>query len=333
MPYSNDSPKYPDVHETLDELKTEPSDEELSFEELRLDTVVVNSILENHSADTKESLPKTSLHPDSFAQYLQKISKIPLLTADQEKTLARRMLAGDASARKQMITANLRLIPWIAHRYTDRGLPLDDLVQEGSIGLMKAVGKFDPERGFKFSTYAIWWIRQSITRAIDDHGRTIRLPVHISSLQRKYSRKENELTVKLGRAPTTQETADCLDIKDSWALDKLKVRLQKSNVLFLEDLIEHDDGDSRNWEHIIASNTTPTPEDTCSAESEKEHLRALLFTLPKKERMIMEFRYGINCKKEYTLQEIGDHFGITRERIRQVEVMVMKKLRKKVLWV
>lgn len=269
---------------------------------------------------------------DSFSNFFaKKVSKIPLLTADEEKTLARKMLCGDMSAREQMITANIRLVSWVANRYAERGVPFEDLVQEGIIGLMRAVDGFDPERGFRFSTYAKWWVQQNIERAIDNLGRTIRLPVHILFKQRIRSHKEGGLCAKLGRTPTVQETADSLGIKDVEEFRKTSTLVWNSSALFLEELIVDDDGGG--WDRIIGNNDHSSLEESSDIDANKETLRVLLETLKVKERLVIALRFGINSEeREYTLQEIGNLLGVTRERVRQIEITAIKKLRKKASW-
>jgi RNA polymerase primary sigma factor len=257
---------------------------------------------------------------DSLRLYLQAINRVKLLSAREEVALARRIERGDAAAKERMIEANLRLVVSIAKRYLRRGLSLLDLIQEGSLGLIRAVEKFDHRRGYKFSTYATWWIRQAVTRAIADKARTIRIPVHMSERLTKLSQVERQLVQQLGCEPTTEELAEALErpvreVKDMKRIAQAPVSLEQpvgeDGVAELGDLIE--DGSATPLEQTI---------DTLRRET----LACALASLPERERGVVAMRYGLDGEEPRTLKEIGSAFGVTRERIRQLEAQALTKL-------
>ena len=259
---------------------------------------------------------------DPVKMYLKDIGQVPLLSADEEIELAQRMLAGDEAAKKRLSEANLRLVVSIAKRYVGRGLLFLDLIQEGNLGLMKAVEKFDYQKGFKFSTYATWWIRQSITRAIADQARTIRIPVHMVETIHRLTRASRVLVQKLGREPTPEELADEMGVP----LERVREiqRIAQDPVSLETPVGEEDDshlGDFIEDEHADA------PSDHAAATVLKEQILGVLDTLTPREEKVLRLRYGIDDGKLRTLEEVGKEFNVTRERIRQIEAKALRKLR------
>jgi len=263
--------------------------------------------------------------------YLHEIGNIPLLTKEEEKILAQRIAKGDEKAKQLLTLANLRLVVSQAKKYAKSGLDFLDLIQEGNIGLMKAVDKFDWKKGFKFSTYATWWIRQAITRAIADQSRTVRLPVHLYETINKIKRAENELTTKLGRAPTNEEIAQ------ETGLDPDKIayikRVSQSSISLTSPVAMDADDDSRTLEETYGdSNIAVDTEHTAIRELLAEKLQKYVKQLPSRERQILELRYGLTDGIVRTLEEVGKLFNVTRERIRQIEnkaIMMLKEIAKK----
>lgn len=268
-----------------------------------------------------EADAETWSSPDAMRLHLQSIGKVPLLTASQEIVLAKRIERGDTRAKEQMIEANLRLVVSIAKRYSGRGLPLEDLVQEGSIGLIRAVEKFDWRKGYKFSTYATWWIRQSITRGLADKGRTIRIPAHVVERMNKMAWTERRLSQDLGRDPEPEELAAALE----WSLDDLEeVRAVVRQPVSLDTPVGGREEGS--FGDLIEDDRTPSPFDQTAGNIRTESLRKAVDSLPRKERMMLMLRYGLNGEDPMTLEQVGLRFGVTRERVRQVETHVLRKL-------
>jgi RNA polymerase primary sigma factor len=258
---------------------------------------------------------------DSLRLYLRSIGRVDLLTADQEVTLARRIERGDMSAKQQMIEANLRLVVSIAKGYLGRGLSFLDLIQEGSLGLIRAVEKFDYRRGYKFSTYATWWIRQAVTRAIADKARTIRIPVHMVEKLNKVVHVERQLVQEFGREPTPEEIAlelqwTAREVKDILRIAQLPVSLEKP-------IGEEEDSELGDF---VEDDTAESPFEQASENLRRENVRRALDALPPREREVIEMRYGLRGQKARTLEEVGRAFGVTRERIRQIENNTLKKL-------
>ena len=258
---------------------------------------------------------------DSLRLYLREIGKVPLLTADQEVTLAKRIERGDMSAKTAMIEANLRLVVSIAKGYLGRGLSFLDLIQEGSLGLIRAVEKFDYRKGYKFSTYATWWIRQAVTRAIADKARTIRIPVHMVEKLNKVVHIERQLVQRLGREPDPEEIAEELDL----APDEVREILRMSQLpVSLEKPIGEEEDSSLG--DLVPDDRAESPFDTASLSLRREDVELALSALPDRERRVIELRYGLDGSEPCTLEEVGRAFGVTRERIRQIENNTLKKL-------
>ena len=264
---------------------------------------------------------------DSVRMYLREIGKIPLLSSEEEAELAKRAMEGDRKAKDKMAEANMRLVVSIAKRYSGRGLELLDLIQEGNTGLLRAVDKFDPEKGFKFSTYATWWIRQAITRAIADQARTIRIPVHMVETINKLMRTQRRLTQELNREPTNEELAKEMDMD----ADKIEYILKiKQDITSLDAGIGRDgeDGEDSTLGDFIEDEDTASPEESAAGQLLKEQVREILSSLSDREQKIIEMRFGLNGTKSHTLEEVGLEFAVTRERIRQIEAKALMKLRK-----
>jgi RNA polymerase primary sigma factor len=275
--------------------------------------------------DEKTAAPKLDLtvEPslDSLRLYLREIGKVPLLTADQEVYLAKRIERGDMGAKTQMIEANLRLVVSIAKSYLGRGLSFLDLIQEGSLGLIRAVEKFDFRKGFKFSTYATWWIRQAVTRAIADKARTIRIPVHMVEKLNKVVHIERQLVQRLGREPHPEEIAEELEM----TVDEVREILRMAQLpVSLEKPIGEEEESSLG--DFVPDEQAESPFDTASLSLRREDIEHALSSLPERERQVIELRFGLGGEQPRTLEEVGREFGVTRERIRQIENNTLKKL-------
>ena len=261
---------------------------------------------------------------DSVKIYLKEIGKVRLLTAQEEIDIAKRIAAGDEEAKQDLINANLRLVISIAKRYAGRGMPFLDLIQEGNMGLIKAVEKFDYTKGFKFSTYATWWIRQAITRAIADQARTIRIPVHMVETINKITRAQRQLVQELGREPTAEEISERLD--GALSPDRItEIQCINQEPVSLETPIGEED-DSHLGD-FIEDKEVVSPSDYTTKSLLKEELYDVLSELTDREARVLELRYGLKDNKPRTLEEVGKEFGVTRERIRQIEAKAIKKLR------
>ena len=261
---------------------------------------------------------------DSVRLYLREIGKIPLLTAEEELALAKKVVSGDKRAKDQMAEANMRLVVSIAKRYVGRGLDLLDLIQEGNTGLLRAVEKFDPDRGFKFSTYATWWIRQAITRAIADQARTIRIPVHMVETINKLLRTQRRLTQELNREPSNEEIAAAMEMD----VDKVEHIMKiKQDISSLDASVRDDEEDSVLGD-FIEDEDQKTPSESASDQLLKEQVKQILGTLTEREQKILKLRFGLEDGKSHTLEEVGQEFSVTRERIRQIEAKALAKLRK-----
>jgi len=258
----------------------------------------------------------------SLSIYLSEISKIPLLSASEELRLARLAKKGDLAARRILIVSNLRLVVSIAKKYLYYGLPLLDLIEEGNLGIMKAVERFDPNRGCKFSTYATWWVRQAVTRSLSNQGRTVRIPVYITDNLAKYKRISEELYIKHGRKPTNAEMARAMQIK---VADLKRIELFAETVSPLENLQSTDIID---FTEGADSTEVPSVDRGMKQFERDQEVEALMSLLNERETAIMRFRYGLDDGCPHTLEETGKHFDLTRERIRQIERNAMKRMRK-----
>jgi RNA polymerase primary sigma factor len=258
---------------------------------------------------------------DSLRLYLRSIGRVHLLTAEQEIMLARRIERGDMRAKQQMIEANLRLVVSIAKSYLGRGLTFLDLIQEGSMGLIRAVEKFDYRRGYKFSTYATWWIRQAVTRAIADKGRTIRIPVHMVEKLNKVVHVERQLVQQLGREPTPEEIAAELETTVREVRDVL--RMAQQPISLEKPIGEEEESELGDF---VEDQTAESPFELAAEHLRRENLRRALAALPEREREVIEMRFGLTGERPYTLEEVGRAFNVTRERIRQIENHTLKKL-------
>ena len=261
---------------------------------------------------------------DSVRLYLREIGKIPLLSAEEELALANRVVAGDREAKDQMAEANMRLVVSIAKRYVGRGLDLLDLIQEGNTGLLRAVEKFDPDKGFKFSTYATWWIRQAITRAIADQARTIRIPVHMVETINKLLRSQRRLTQEYNREPSNAEIAREMEIDEAKVEHIMKIKQDISSL----DASIRDDEEESVLADFIEDEDTITPEESATGQLLKEQVKDMLSALTEREQKILKLRFGLEDGKQHTLEEVGQEFSVTRERIRQIEAKALAKLRK-----
>jgi RNA polymerase primary sigma factor len=259
---------------------------------------------------------------DSLRLYLRAIGRVGLLSATDEVTLAKQIERGDMAAKQHMIEANLRLVVSIAKGYVGRGLTLLDLIQEGSLGLIRAVEKFDYRRGYKFSTYATWWIRQAVTRALADKARTIRIPVHVVEKLNKVVHVERQLVQELGREPTPDEIAEQLGCRPS---DVREIQRMSQAPVSLEKPIGDDDGSALG--ELVEDATAESPFEQALDHLRRENVRAALDALPKREREVIEMRFGLAGGEARTLEEVGRAFGVTRERIRQIETNTLKKLK------
>ena len=259
---------------------------------------------------------------DALQLFLKDIGKVELLTAAQEVELAKRIERGDHRAKQEMVEANLRLVVSIAKRYRNQGLPFLDLIQEGTIGLVRAAEKFDHRKGFKFSTYATWWIRQAVARALADKARTIRMPVHVVEKLNKIVRAERKLRAELAREPLAEEIGRELELT---AEEVEQIRRSSPTPVSLEKPVG--DEDESEFGHFLSDSTAPLPDELAEETMRKESLKAILATLSHRERRVLELRYGLDGEQPRTLDEVGRTFNVTRERIRQIENQSLKKLR------
>ena len=302
-----------------------PSDLAFDFDEPE------SSDLEVEEEFSDEDLAITAENVDAFADdsvrlYLREIGKIPLRTPEEEADLAQRIVKGDKKAKDKMVESNMRLVVSIAKRYGGRGLDFLDLIQEGNTGLLRAVDKFDPEKGFKFSTYATWWVRQAITRAIADQARTIRIPVHMVETINKVLRTTRKLTAELNREPTNEEIAKELDMEPEKVDYVMRI---KQDIASLDASVgrEGDDEDSVLGD-FVEDEERDSPEDSAANQILKEQLSEIIATLTDREQKIIRLRFGIGGGRPHTLEEVGNEFDVTRERIRQIEAKALSKLRK-----
>ncbi len=321
-------PDTPENIDILDQLYTELADASIEISSTTEPTAEVFSdawVAE----DEEEAVVETPVYlddisDDSVRLYLREIGKIPLLNAQEELALAQRVVAGDRDAKDKMAEANMRLVVSIAKRYVGRGLDLLDLIQEGNTGLLRAVEKFDPDKGFKFSTYATWWIRQAITRAIADQARTIRIPVHMVETINKLLRTQRRLTQELNREPSNEEIAKAMEIDVEKVEHIMKI---KQDISSLDASVRDDEEDSV-LADFIEDEDTISPEESATGQLLKEHVKDMLGALTEREQKILKLRFGLEDGKSHTLEEVGQEFSVTRERIRQIEAKALAKLRK-----
>jgi RNA polymerase primary sigma factor len=308
----------------------------LALAELELDAAQIDAFyaaLEEHQIEVVDSNAEEAereeaaaeareVSTDSLQLFLKDIGKVDLLTAAQEVELAKRIERGEHRAKQEMVEANLRLVVSIAKRYRNQGLPFLDLIQEGTIGLVRAAEKFDHRKGFKFSTYATWWIRQAVARALADKGRTIRMPVHIVEKLNKIVRSERKLRAELGREPTSAEIARDVELTSD---EVEQIRRSSQAPVSLEKPVG--DEEESEFGHFLTDESEPLPEEAAEVELRKATLLRVLGTLSMRERRVLELRYGLNGEHPCTLDEVGRAFNVTRERIRQIENQSLKKLR------
>jgi RNA polymerase primary sigma factor len=280
------------------------------------------AVVRNASAENAPALEESrEITTDSLQLFLKDIGKVDLLTAAQEVELAKRIERGSQRAKQAMVEANLRLVVSIAKKYSKRGLPFLDLIQEGTIGLVRAAEKFDHRKGFKFSTYATWWIRQAVARALADKARTIRMPVHIVEKLNKIVRSERELRAELGREPTSLEIGIDVELSPD---EVEQIRRSSQAPVSLEKPV----GDEQESEfgHFLTDENQELPDEAAEVTLREEMLRKMLGTLPSRQRAVLELRYGLNGEHPRTLDEVGRTFNVTRERIRQIQNQSLRKL-------
>ncbi len=300
--------------EIVDDSNSGQADDELDLEKESEDEI--------EEIELDLSVPEGISIDDPVRMYLKEIGRVPLLTAEEEVALAKRMEQGDEEAQKRLAEANLRLVVSIAKRYVGRGMLFLDLIQEGNLGLIKAVEKFDYNKGYKFSTYATWWIRQAITRAIADQARTIRIPVHMVETINKLIRVSRQLLQQLGREPTPEEIAKEMDISVERVREIMKIAQEP--VSLETPIGEEEDSHLGDF---IEDQDAPAPADAASFMLLKEQLEEVLDTLTPREEKVLRLRFGLDDGRARTLEEVGQNFGVTRERIRQIEAKALRKLR------
>ncbi len=311
---------YEEVEAKLEKADLSPEQNAEIYKVLESNGItVVDSVSRN--SDLYRSVADVAID-DPVKMYLKDIGKVPLLSPDEEADLARRMLEGDEEAKQRLSEANLRLVVSIAKRYVGRGMLFLDLIQEGNLGLMKAVEKFDHTKGFKFSTYATWWIRQAITRAIADQARTIRIPVHMVETINRQVRAQRALLQELGREPTPEEIAHYMGISTEKVIEIQKIA---QDPVSLETPIGEEE-DSHLMD-FIEDNKTIAPSDVAAQTMLREQLISALHKLTPREEKVIRLRYGLDDGRQRTLEEVGKEFNVTRERIRQIEAKALRKLR------
>ena len=292
-----------------------------TLEEMQIDVVAVSA--QEPEVEEKEAVAEArEVSTDSLQLFLKDIGKVDLLTAAQEVELAKRIERGDHGAKQEMVEANLRLVVSIAKRYRNQGLPFLDLIQEGTIGLVRAAEKFDYRKGFKFSTYATWWIRQAVARALADKARTILMPVHVVEKLNKIVRSERKLRAELCRDPTPFEISVDLDMPVE-EVEQI-MRSAQTPVSLEKPVGEEDESE---FGHFLTDENVPLPDESADVAMRRETLRKILSTLSHRERRVLELRYGLDGEHPRTLDEVGRTFNVTRERIRQIENQSLKKLR------
>jgi len=317
--------EYQEVIDAFSEMNLQTDDIERIYDSLENSGVDVIGFIEDTPEEKEDldlSVPENVRIDDPVRMYLKEIGKVPLLTADEEVKLAERMEQGDEEAKKQLAEANLRLVVSIAKRYVGRGMSFLDLIQEGNLGLIKAVEKFDFRKGYKFSTYATWWIRQAITRAIADQARTIRIPVHMVETINKLSRVQRQLLQENGREATPEEIAKEMEISPAKVREIMKIAQEP--VSLETPIGEEEDSHLGDF---IQDTEMVVPADAAAYSLLKEQLMEVLSTLTDREQQVLRLRFGLDDGKARTLEEVGTQFGVTRERIRQIEAKALRKLR------
>ncbi|MCI8421012.1 MAG: RNA polymerase sigma factor RpoD [Clostridia bacterium] len=319
--YKGKTMKMTEFEKFSDKHALQPDETSLVFEILKQEGVEIQEdseeVVKDIVFDNIEAMTD-----DSVKMYLKDIGQVPLLRADEEIELAKRMSEGDVDAKNRLSEANLRLVVSIAKRYVGRDMQFLDLIQEGNLGLMKAVEKFDYTKGFKFSTYATWWIKQSITRAIADQARTIRIPVHMVETINKTGRVSRQLLQTLGREPTTAEIAEKMGLTEEKVIEIQKIA--QDPVSLEKPIGEEEDSHLGDF---IEDNTSASPAEKAETRMLKEHLLEVLSTLTPRENEVIRKRYGLDDSRPKTLEEVGREFNVTRERIRQIEAKALRKLR------
>jgi len=305
----------------LDELDLEPGALDSFYDALEAMEISVVEEPQQEEEVVPAELAR-EISTDSLQLFLKDIGKVDLLTAAQEVELAKRIERGDHRAKQEMVEANLRLVVSIAKRYRNQGLPFLDLIQEGTIGLVRAAEKFDYRKGFKFSTYATWWIRQAVARALADKARTIRMPVHVVEKLNKIARSERKLRAELGREPSSYEIGRELDLLPD---EVEQIRRSAQTPVSLEKPVG--DEEESEFGHFLTDESAPAPDEEAETAMRKEALKKVLSMLSPRERAVLELRYGLDGKPPRTLDEVGRTFNVTRERIRQIENQSLKKLR------
>ena len=317
--------EYKEVMDHLADLDLDPDRIDRIYEYLETQGIDILGNLDAEEEVEKDldlTLPEGINIDDPVRMYLKEIGKVPLLSAEEEVELAQRMEDGDEAAKKKLAEANLRLVVSIAKRYVGRGMLFLDLIQEGNLGLIKAVEKFDYHKGYKFSTYATWWIRQAITRAIADQARTIRIPVHMVETINKLIRISRQLLQELGREPTAEELAVEMQMPEEKVREIMKIAQEP--VSLETPIGEEDDS---NLGDFVADSNVVTPEGNVESVMLREHIDALLGDLKERERQVIVLRFGLEDGHPRTLEEVGKEFNVTRERIRQIEAKALRKLR------
>ena len=311
-----------DLLNKLDKFALDPQDIENIYKELEESGITIAEQSNTKNDQLLQKIMNEVNIDDSVKMYLKDIGRVPLLTAEEELSLAKDMSEGDAAAKDRLINANLRLVVSIAKRYVGRGMAFLDLIQEGNLGLMKAVDKFDYTKGFKFSTYATWWIRQAITRSIADQARTIRIPVHMVETINKLIKVSRSLLQQLGRQPTSEEIAEAMGISEARVIELQKIA---QDPVSLETPIGEED-DSHLGDFIEDTSAT-APIDAAEANMLKEQVNEILGTLAPREAMVLILRYCLRDNRPRTLEEVGKVFNVTRERIRQIEAKALRRLK------
>ena len=308
----------------LDELEVDAGvldDFYQALDELQIEVVGRERVVDEDEGEGARAATR-EVSTDALQIFLKDIGRVELLTAAQEVELAKRIERGDHTAKQTMVEANLRLVVSIAKRYRNQGLPFLDLIQEGTIGLVRAAEKFDYRKGFKFSTYATWWIRQAVARALADKGRTIRMPVHVVEKLNKILRTERKLRAELGREPFAFEIAAELDLTSE---EVEQIRSSSQIPVSLEKPVG--DEEESEFGHFLTDETQPLPDEAAETNLRRDALHRILLTLSQRERRVLEMRYGLDGQTPKTLDEVGRTFNVTRERIRQIENQSLKKLR------